>query len=576
MVAFNSSDISEFTFNAVDYTVFIVMLSISAAIGVYYGFVQKSENTTAEYLHGGKRMRTLPIAISLVASQLSAVAIMAIPAESYSFGINWAFNVIAMIIIIPIINYIVIPVFYNNNISNCYEYLEMRFNSKTRDLMTLSFVGNLCFILPLYMFIPSLAFAQVTGFNIHFINGIVCSICVFYTMVGGIKAVVWTDVVQGTVMLTSVILVFVLGIIKVGGFSEVFRLATDGQRLDINFTFDATTRSTFWNCFSSAIVVWTSYVGMNQSCVQRIVSLPSLKHAQRSLFLFGIGFAIIMFLNSLTGIVMYARYHDCDPVAAGFVEKADKLMPFFVQDIVGYMKGMPGVFISCVFSAALSTLSASLNSLAGIVYFDYIKPRIKHTESRANFIMKSIVLFTGLYCIAAGVIVEKFSSIIQMLYSITGVTFGAVFGVFLLGMLVPQSHGRAAFCAVAASMLTMLVIVLGAQGGISYEPLPTSTESCVNGSNLMQNFENFTSLLLTDSPPKDSFNILNVSFNWYMVLGASVVFIVGIPLSYILPPGKDAKFDPKFLSPVIQPLLRYELTRTDELPEILIKEIPKS
>lgn len=121
MLAFNSSDISEFTFNAVDYTVFILMLSISAAIGIYYGFVHKSENTTAEYLHGGKRMRTLPIAISLVASQLSAVAIMAIPAESYSFGINWAFNVIAMIFIIPIINYVVIPVFYNNNISNCYE-----------------------------------------------------------------------------------------------------------------------------------------------------------------------------------------------------------------------------------------------------------------------------------------------------------------------------------------------------------------------------------------------------------------------------------------------------------------------
>lgn len=79
-----------------------------------------------------------------------------------------------------------------------------------------------------------------------------------------------------------------------------------------------------------------------------------------------------------------------------------------------------------------------------------------------------------------------------------------------------------------------------------------------------------------DSPPKESFNILNISFNWYMILGASVVFIVGIPLSYILPPGKDAKFDPKLLSPVIQPLFRYELTRADELPEILIKEIPKS
>uniref|UniRef100_A0A1A9WF67 Sodium-dependent multivitamin transporter n=1 Tax=Glossina brevipalpis TaxID=37001 RepID=A0A1A9WF67_9MUSC len=531
MLTFNTSDISQFSFNSVDYTVFISMLSISAAIGVYYGFIDKSENTTAEYLHGGKRMRTLPIAISLIASQLSAVAIMAIPAETYSFGINWTFNVIAIIIFIPIINYVVIPVFYNNNISNCYEYLEMRFNSKTRDLITLSFL--------------------VTGFNIHFINGIVCSICVFYTMLGGIKAVVWTDVVQGVVMLLSVMLVFALGVAKVGGLGEVFRLATD--------------------------VVWTSYVGMNQSCVQRIVSLPSLKHAQRSLFLFAIGFMIIMFLNSLTGIVMYARYHDCDPVAAGFVERADKLMPFFVQDVAGYLKGMPGVFMSCVFSAALSTLSASLNSLAGIVYFDYIKPRIKHTESRANLIMKSIVLLTGLYCIAAGIIVEKFSSIIQMLYSITGVTFGAIFGVFLLGMLVPQSHGRAAFCAVAASMLTMLVIVLGAQSRINYEPLPTSTESCINVNSLKENNENFTSSFSMDSPPaKDSFSILNISFNWYMVLGAFIVFIVGIPLSYILPPGKDAKYDPNLLSPVIQPLFRYELTRTDEPSELLKEEVLKS
>lgn len=124
------------------------------------------------------------------------------------------------------------------------------------------------------------------------------------------------------------------------------------------------------------------------------------------------------------------------------VEKADKMMPFFVQDVVGHLKGMPGVFISCVFSAALSTMSAYLNSLAGVVYFDYIKPFINHSDSRANAIMKLFVMAMGCYCIAAGFIVEKFSSILQAILTIVSLNTGAVVGVFLLGIFVPRVNGK--------------------------------------------------------------------------------------------------------------------------------------
>ncbi|XP_065354579.1 sodium-coupled monocarboxylate transporter 2-like [Calliphora vicina] len=570
------SDITQFTFNTFDYTVFVFMLCISAAIGVYFGFFAKGEETTEEYLHGGKQMKTLPIAISLVASQLSGISIMTIPAEMYSFGINWVFNVVSTVVTIPLLCWVVIPVFYNNGISNCYEYLQLRFNRKTRELLTAAFMVTLFFMLPVFIFIPALAFSQVTGINIHLINGIVCSICVFYTMFGGIKAVVWTDVVQAAIMVVSVVLVAVLGANKVGGFGEVFRIANEGGRLDVNYTFDVTTRSTFWNCFISSTVMWTSYVGLNQSCVQRIVSLPTLKHARHSLIIFGFGFVLIMAFNCITGIVMYARYHDCDPLAAGFVEKADKLMPFFVQDVVGHLKGMPGVFISCVFSAALSTMSASMNSLAGIVYFDYIKPRIKHTERRANLIMKALVLFTGVYCILAGAIVEKFTSILQMVYSIGGVTFGAVFGVFLMGMLVPKAHGRAAFYAVVASMLTMLVIVILAQGRLHYQTLPSSVEYCPVLNMTQSNISPLVNLpLQTEIPLDKGFNILDMSFNWYVVLGTFIVFAVGIPFSYILTPEKGAKFDVKLLSPIIQPFVNYELAQVDEeLPEIITSKPP--
>lgn len=110
-----------FRFGVTDYTVFGVMLLVSAGIGVYFGFFSSGENTTDEYLLGGKRMKTIPIAISLIASQLSGIAIMSIPAELYSFGGTYFFMVLSVILVYPILCWIVVPVFYNNNISNCYE-----------------------------------------------------------------------------------------------------------------------------------------------------------------------------------------------------------------------------------------------------------------------------------------------------------------------------------------------------------------------------------------------------------------------------------------------------------------------
>ncbi|XP_054091958.1 sodium-coupled monocarboxylate transporter 1 isoform X1 [Zeugodacus cucurbitae] len=560
-----------FSFGTVDYAVFVFMLSISLLIGVYFGFFGHVADNTEEYLLGGKRMKTIPIAISLVASQLSAISMMAIPAELYSFGINWVFSLASLLIIIPTLCWIIIPVFYNNNLSNCYEYLELRFNRSTRNLITFAFMFTSFLWLPVIIFIPSLAFAQVTGSNIHLINTYICSICVIYTMLGGIKAVVWTDVFQGAIMIGSVAVVCFLGTKKVGGFNEVINIAARGGRLDVNFTFDARTRITFWNTTISGFVLWTAYVGLNQSCVQRVVALPTLGHVRRSLLLFGIGVFVIMILNCFVGITMYALYHDCDPLTRGYVQKADKMMPFFVQDIAGHLKGMPGIFISSVFSAALSTTSASLNALAGVVYMDYIKPRIKHTERRANLIMRGFICICGVYSIISGFIVEKFSSILQVTYSIGGVTLGSVFGVYMLGMLVPRAHGKAAFWSVVASMVSMIVIVVGAQGRLKYSALPSSVENCpANNTNetFFFNATSTTSINLQTPSAKDSFNIFDLSFNWYVTVGNLIVFFVALPLSYILPAEKNFKLDLKLLSPVIHPFYKYKLANTEELPEL--------
>ncbi|KAH8355920.1 hypothetical protein KR200_002233, partial [Drosophila serrata] len=560
-------------FGTTDYIVFVIMLCASAGIGVYFGFFSKAKNTTEEYLRGGKKMQTLPIAISLVASQLSGIAIMSIPAESYTYGFNYIFVVLAMLAVIPILIYIIVPVFYENNVSNCYEYLEMRFNKRTRQLVTATFVMNSFLMLPVYMFIPSLAFAQVTGVNIHLINVMVSSICIFYTMLGGIKAVVWTDVVQGGIMLLSVVAVGVLGTIRSGGISSVMDHASEGGRFNFDFRLDPRIRLTFWSATMGGICMWTGHIGLNQSCVQRIVSLPSYSHAKKSLVIAGLGFLIISFFNTISGIIMFARYYGCDPLLAGLVSKPDKMMPFFVQDIMGHLAGMPGVFISCVFSAALSSLSATLNSLAGVVYFDYIKPRIRHTEARANWAMKLIVVVMGGYCILGGFVVQNFNSILQTVVTITGINTGAVVGVFLLGMFVPRCNAKTAVSSIIFSVIAMVWVIANGQmnfksGLIKYEVLPNMLDRCeARGLHVILDAIKKTDFTpVTVKPPSGApvttafdsnrdFSLYDISFYWYKVLGTALIFLWAIPMSYVWRPDKNEKQNPKLYSPFVRKFL---------------------
>ncbi|XP_055850583.1 sodium-coupled monocarboxylate transporter 2-like [Episyrphus balteatus] len=558
-----------FTFGAVDYAVFTLLLVVSAGIGVYFGFFSGENNTADEYLLGGKRMKPWPIAISLVSSQLSAASVITIPAEIYSYGINFAFLAAGIIFVTPILCFVILPVFYNNNISNCYEYLQLRFNKQTRQLVTFSFVFTAFLLCPVFTFIPALAFSQVTGFNIHLINATVCSICVFYTMFGGIKAVVWTDVIQASVMVLSIILVSIMGIVAIGGIDKVFERAYDGGRLDINWTFDPRTRTSFISCFVGGLCLWTKNLGLNQTCVQRVSALPSLQAARKALLIFTILFLMVTFVNVFTGVLMFSNYFDCDPITVGIVEKPDKMMPFYVQDIVGHLKGMPGVFISCVFSAALGSTSANLNTLAGVCYFDYIKPFIKHTEHKANIIMKTFVFFTGVYCVLGGFVVEKSNSILQTVLTVSGISFGTILGVFFLGLLVPKAHGKPALIGIIVAMILMVGLIFGTQrrmqnGRLVYKTLPSRVDGC-DRFNFTHHSSIFTQIPkpIRDGPEfNDEFSIFDISFNWYKFIGAILVWVVAIPLSYIMP--NDKKLDPKLLSPVISPFVKYDAVNTED------------
>lgn len=166
------------------------------------------------------------------------------------------------------------------------------------------------------------------------------------------------------------------------------------------------------------------------------------------------------------------------------------MVPHFVQGVVGHIPGLTGIFVACVFSAGLSTMSANLNSLAGVMYEDYIRKFVKHSDEKANNIMKLTIVVTGIYCVLMGLVVEEFSSILQMVMTVSSVSNGTTFGVFCLGMLWPKANKHGALFGCLLSALTIIVLVVGSQiklmnNEIIYPILPSSIDECpVNPGNV--------------------------------------------------------------------------------------------
>ncbi|XP_055297867.1 sodium-coupled monocarboxylate transporter 2-like [Sitodiplosis mosellana] len=555
-----SDTISEVaTFTGIDYTVFTIILSFSVLIGIYFAFFSDKLKTNEDYLAGGHNMKSLPIGISLVASQISAFSIISVPAEVYSFGWHYMLIIPSTALVSAATNYLVLPVYYRNCIDNCYVYLEMRFGRTIRRFVTIIFIVSQIFYLPVVMYIPSLSFVEVTKHNIHVVNSIVSCVCIVYTMLGGIQAVVWTDVLQAAVMLGSVLIIAFYGIMDVGGVEEVWNRAVNGSRVySPDFTLDLVTRTTFWNTTSSLFFIWICHSAFTQSNVQRLTSCTTLRTAQKSMIYLVIGVTVIMLSTCANGIIMYAYYYLCDPVKAGIVSKPDKLTSRFVQDVTGHIPGMSGVFISCVFSASLSTVSASLHSLSGIFYNDYIRPRkwFAHTDGNANLTMRVIIMMIGLFCALSGFIIEHFQSVFQMVVTIVGTGTGAIVGSFSLGMLYPWANKQGILSGMLISMASICFIIINTHYNISkgqfrYDVLPTSIDGCNN-----ETIGQFQAPPKTfPSEPDEGFALHKIAFQWYPLIGVILMCVPAIIISH-LTGGQDlTKLNVLLLSPCAQKLV---------------------
>lgn len=219
-------------FQPLDYGLFLLLLVLSCAIGLYYGFFAKrKQNTTEQYMLGGKKMNIFAVSASLVASHVSATTLLGVPSDIYAYGTQYWMIIIPVVCVAVSLLTIFLPVYHDMQVASSFEYLEKRYNRKIRLMASWVFLSQCITYTPVVIYGPSIAFAQVTGVHEHIIGPVICVICVFYTTIGGLKAVVWTDFLQFLIMMAAIIAVIFLGMAKAGGWVNVWTKAEEGGRL---------------------------------------------------------------------------------------------------------------------------------------------------------------------------------------------------------------------------------------------------------------------------------------------------------------------------------------------------------
>uniref|UniRef100_A0A8C8AWE5 Sodium-dependent multivitamin transporter n=1 Tax=Otus sunia TaxID=257818 RepID=A0A8C8AWE5_9STRI len=548
-------------FTVIDYSIFALLLVLSSAIGLFYALSGDRQRTVQEFLLANRNMGFLPVALSLLATFQSAVAILGVPAEIYRFGTEYWFLGCSYFLGLLIPAHIFIPVFYRLRITSTYEYLELRFNKTVRVFGTVTFIFQMVIYMGVVLYAPALALNAVTGFDLWSAVLTMGLVCTLYTTLGGLKAVIWTDVFQTLVMFAGQLAVIVVGARRVGGMARVWHLAEQaGKIASIDLNPDPFERHTFWTLAVGGVFMMLSLYGVNQAQVQRYLSARSEREAKLSCYAVFPCQQIVLCLSCLTGLVMfvYDREH---PLAPAQRPGSDQLVLYFVMDVLQDLPGLPGLFVACLFSGSLSTISSAFNSLATVTMEDLVRPHCPGlSESRATLLSKLLALGYGLLCLGMAYVSSVLGPVLQAAISIFGMVGGPLLGLFCLGMFFPCANPTGAIVGLLVGLAMAFWVGIGgilhSMGGAGGAPPSNGTALPAAG--------NLTTLLATtllaptpapQSRPTGLQKFYSLSYLWYSAHNSTTVILVGLLVSLLTGPTPAAAVDPRTISPVLPRLL---------------------
>lgn len=446
----------------------VVVVYLLSMVGIGYWFMKKEEATTTDdYFRGGQRIPWWVAGLSIFATVLSSITFMAVPALSYSSGWNKWVGQWPILIIVPLVVFFYLPFFRKLNLTSAYEYLEARFNLAARLIASISFmifhIGRIAIVL----YLPALALSSVSDINIYMAIVVIGVLCVIYTVMGGIEAVVWTDAIQALVLIGGALLCFFLVVFNVeGGFGAIVEtLQNPNKFLSVDWSmtaaqdYSSSTKSGWLFFFGFLFAALPSYTS-GQDVVQRYVTTPTEEAAAKSLwlniFMTLVGSAIFFALGTALYVFYQANPAQLDPS----MRQTDGILPFFIMQNLPI--GVSGLIVAGVFAAAQSTISSSLNSLATAFVTD-VYGRVLAPESsdhqRLN-VARYLVIGVGIVGILVSVWIarQELKSAFDTFNMFVGFVLGPLAAMFALGVFTKHVSGKACLIGAFAGSATIITV----------------------------------------------------------------------------------------------------------------------
>jgi SSS family transporter len=469
----------------IDLLILVVYLMGTIALGAMFS---RSQRSVRDYFVSGQRVPWWAIMGSIVATETSTVTFISVPGFAYGNGFTFIQLVIGYMVGRVVVVLLFVPAYFRGQLLTVYQLLGQRFGAGVKRLAASLFLitrtladGFRLFATGLVLAALLLADPDITARLSSAVPGVsptaavlIVSVLVMgvativYTYLGGMEAVIWTDVAQLVVYLAGALIAAYVLLTRIpGGLAEVMAVAGDAGRLRwFDFTFDLTRSYTFWSGIVGGAFLTTATHGTDQLMVQRYLCSSSERQARVALLVSGgVVFAqFLLFLAIGSMLYVYYSHHAPDAVAAFTLNgrlQTDRIFPTFI--VTQLPVGVVGVVIAAIFAAAMSTLASSLNSSAATAMADFYMPATGGQKGDAHYlaVSRTMTAAWGVAQIAIALLAIQLSSrVVDEVLGIASFTNGVILGVFLLGTFTRDAGSRSAFAGVAVGASVMLAVKL--------------------------------------------------------------------------------------------------------------------
>lgn len=450
--------------SVIDTSIIIVFILGVLILGWHLG---KSNESSEDYYLASRSMSWWPVAISVAASMISANGFIGGPGWAYSVGIMPFMVNIGVPLAIVFVMLTSVPLFYNLKLTTVYEYVELRLGAKTRVIAVIGFLANSIIQVSSMIFVPALFLQTLTGWDITILIPMVVLTSISYTLIGGIKADIWTDVIQFIIMWFALIIIVIFILKGIGlGLFDTLNLAKEAGKLNaLDFTLNLKDTNAFWATLIGGTFMWIRYFGFDQVQVQRILTSKSIKGVKRSFVTSAILMNAMYFIFMIVGVLLYEFYQ------GRIFENENGIMIDFITHYLPV--GAIGIVIAGLFAAAMSSIDSLLNSMSAVfvrdIYERFFAKNKGQTTLKQSVMISAIWALVIMFFTFIGFIGST-RSVLAMVGSYIAYISGPMCGVFLLALFTEKANDNGVVAGIVIGF--GLTLFVGITGSVSWIWLP--------------------------------------------------------------------------------------------------------